>query len=439
MPKFTTPNLPLLRFKTSLSYPYFSSILFNLIPVEKKNDPDYPTMAVDQHMRIYYNPKFLEQMTLEEGVGVMVHELNHLLRDHLTRGKNSGNNRIWNVAGDCEINDDIIKDTVCGVKLPADHVEPSTFKMKDGEIAEVYFEQLMKKSQKELQKLIEALEKAGYKPGSGKCGSCATGESEPGEEPFEGKDGSGNGNGKDKNGSSQPAGHTKEMVDVYRKLTAEAIVSEASKSRGTIPGYLERWAKAHLRHKVDWKKELKATVRAIISDTIAGMVDYTYRKPRRRQLPNSRFFLPGWHAPIPKIGLITDTSGSISERYLSQAHAETVNILQSVRAEVLFVDVDAEVHFIGVIKDGRQIKYHGGGGTDMRVAYDAISKHKMKPNLIICITDGFTPWPEKEIPGTNNVIVILHEGNTEPERLKEGVPSWAKVLTVRVEDEEGKK
>jgi predicted metal-dependent peptidase len=314
------------------------------------------------------------------------------------------------------------------VKLPADHVEPSTFKLPNDKVVEYYFEELKKKKEKELDKLRKALEEAGYTPGAGNCGSCATGEDGEGEDPFGGKDDSGNGNG-----NSTP-GHTKQMVDLHRKAVAEAIVAEASKSRGTMPGYLERWAKEHLRHKVDWKKELRAAVKASINDTIAGMVDYTYRKPNRRQMEGSKFVLPGFIQPIPKIAEITDTSGSMSEKYISQAHAETMAILKNTKAEILFVDVDAEVHFIGAIRDPKQIKYSGGGGTDMRVAYTALSEYKVKPNLVICITDGFTPWPEKEIPHTKNIVVLLHDPNTKPEDAMRNAPSWAKVIPVRVEE-----
>jgi len=433
--KFTTPSFSLLRFKVSLSHPYFSSVLFNLIPVEKKDDPRFPTMAVDQHMRCYYNPDFLSKLSLDEAVGVMVHEINHLIRDHLTRGKNSGDAYVWNLAGDCEINDDITKDVGgCSVKLPEEAIHPSKFKMKEGLVAEEYFELLKKK--KETEKGREPWGDGPYRPGEGNCGSSATGIDSPGEDPYTGQDASGEGT-KEGSGTSNQPGHSKEMVDLYRKAVAEDIVQRASKSRGTVPGYLERWAKKFLKHKVDWRKEVRAVVKRNINEVTAGLVDHSYRRPNRRAQLGDKFVLPGYIQPLPKVAAITDTSGSMSDVYLSQAHAEIAGVLANTKSEVIFVDCDAEVHYIGNVKDPKQIKFKGGGGTDMREAYDALAKFKSKPSLVICLTDGYTPWPEEPIKHTKNVIVLLHEGD-EPNL--EGCPKWAKVIPVHVEpDEEARK
>jgi predicted metal-dependent peptidase len=433
MAKFTTPSLRLINFMCARQYPYFNSIIFNLIPVERKNDPIIKTMAVDQHMRIYYNPEFLESLSADEAVGVLVHEINHLLRDHLGRGKNVEDSYLWNLAGDCEINDDIVRDTVCSVKLPKDCVTPSTFKFKNDDIVENYYELLKKKSEKEKQKLRDMLEKMGVNPGYGNCGSVATGKSGPGEDPFDGKDASGEGNGNGNNQSQTP-GHSDQMVDLYKKACAEEIAS-ASKNRGTIPAYLDRWAKKFLKHKVDWKKEVKAVVRSAVNETVAGMVDFTYKRPNRRQAADSPFIMPGLIQPLPKVGMITDTSGSMSEKYLCQAQAETTNVLSIMKSEVIYVTADADVTFLGTIRDPKKISFNGGGGTDMRIAYKKLEESKYKPNLVVCITDGFTPWPDKEIRNTRNLIVLLHE-NEDPQAQIDSCPKWAKVIPVRVGDEE---
>ena len=38
-------------------------------------------------------------------------------------------------------------------------------------------------------------------------------------------------------------------------------------------------------------------------------------------------------------------------------------------------------------------KFHGGGGTDMRKAYDNMDKHNITPQAVVVITDGDTPFP----------------------------------------------
>ncbi|HDH5422577.1 TPA: hypothetical protein PIH69_003010, partial [Staphylococcus aureus] len=45
------------------------------------------------------------------------------------------------------------------------------------------------------------------------------------------------------------------------------------------------------------------------------------------------------------------------------------------------------------------------------------------PDVIVCVTDGGTPWPEK--PTRARLIVVLTRPN-----FADRVPSWARVLVV---------
>lgn len=400
------PALALIRFKATVQFPYFSSILFGLIPIEKKDDKLIKTMAVDAQMRLYYNPDLLTKISEEEAVGVLIHEINHLLRDHHRRGK-SYDGRLFNVAGDMEINDDIISDTNCGVKLPEWVVYPKSHNLPDGQLAEWYYNKLIEQA-----KVSKDGKGDGIKlPGGGSCGSCANGQQDSDEDPFTG-DGD--------------AGHSETVVDFYRKGVAEAI-EEHSKSRGTVPAYLQRWAKEHLKSKVDWKRELKSAVLNAINMVASGMTDYSRTKPSRRQNSNRDFVLPGFVTPVPTVAIIVDTSGSMSDKFIAQAMAEIGTVLQNTRADVILVDVDAAVHFIGPVKDKKQIKLSGGGGTDMPAGYEALGKYKTKANLVICLTDGYTPWPEAPLPHTKNVICIISDTDERDEGVK-GVPEWAKCV-----------
>lgn len=404
MASSTTPALALIRFKASVQFPYFASILFGLIPIEKVNDPNHPTMAVDKYMRLYYNPDLLTKVSEEEAVGILIHEINHLLRDHPRRGVHY-EPKLFNIAADMEINDDIIADANCGVKLPDWCVFPKSHNLPNDQLAEWYFNKLIEQA-----KISKNGKGDIHLPGGGNCGSSATGQSDADEEPME-DDGSN--------------GHSETMVDFYRKGTAEAI-EEHSKSRGTVPGYLQRWAKEHLKSKVDWRRELRAACLNSINMVASGMTDYTRNKPSRRQASNADFVLPGFVSPTPTVAIIVDTSGSMSEKHISQAIAEVGTVLQNTRSNIILVDVDAAVHYIGPIKDKKQIKLSGGGGTDLPCAYEALSKYKTKCNLVIALTDGYTPWPAEPLPHTKNVICIIST-KEEDEGIK-GCPEWAKIV-----------
>jgi predicted metal-dependent peptidase len=222
-------------------------------------------------------------------------------------------------------------------------------------------------------------------------------------------------------------GQSDTMVDFHRKGVAEAI-EEHSKTKGNVPGYLQRWAKEHLKNKVDWRKELRSVCLSSIAMVASGMADYSRTRPSRRQASNRDFVLPGFVTPIPTVGLIFDTSGSMGSKHISQGMSEVMNVLKNCRASVIFVDVDAAVNHIGMVKDPKQIKLSGGGGTDLPVAYEALSKYKIKPNLVIALTDGYTGWPSAPIPHTKNVICIISPDEKSAEEVSKSCPPWAKIV-----------
>lgn len=419
-----TPALALVRFKAAVAYPYFSTIIFGLIPHEVEKDHAVKTFSVDAHMRLYYNPEMFDTCSQDELVGILIHEINHVLRGHHDRGKLL-NAELFNIAGDLEINDDIIDEKNCGVTLPEWVITPKKYNLPNDQVAEWYYHKLIEKADKNktIQEILEGKgggkgdkSKPGSKPGGGSCGSIAHGGKDPHEVD-------------DPNDPNNP-GHSEGMVDYYRKATAEDIQAH-SKSRGNVPGYLERWAKKHLKPKVDWKKELRHTIATSINTIANGMADFTRTKSSRRQASNLDFILPGFFQPTPTVGVIIDTSGSMSTKMIEQAVAETGAVLKTSRSNVLLVSVDAEVHSIGQVKHPKDIKLSGGGGTDMRLGYKALAESKVKPDLIICITDGYTPWPKEPNPRTKNIICLTTKQGHGAEA---EAPKWAKVIWAESEE-----
>ena len=88
------------------SSPYLASALFSLTFLEIEN---LGTMGVDERLRVYVDPELPQLWNLNEIAGVLVHEVNHVIREHYLR-QNIGitTELVWNIAGDLEINDDLI-------------------------------------------------------------------------------------------------------------------------------------------------------------------------------------------------------------------------------------------------------------------------------------------------------------------------------------------
>ena len=65
------------RGKAAFCRRYFDSALYAHILVES---PTCPTLSVDQHRRLYYNPKFVHALTIPQLATCLLHEIGPSLR-----------------------------------------------------------------------------------------------------------------------------------------------------------------------------------------------------------------------------------------------------------------------------------------------------------------------------------------------------------------------
>lgn len=387
-------DLEAVRFRAGLRFPYLASVLWRLRPVRK---PGLGTFGVDANWRLYYDDEV--PWSFEECVGVLIHEINHLLRNHHGRDPSVGGN-IWNVAGDLEINDDLSEI----VNLPSNACMPHKFGFKDDLLAEQYYDLLLKDAQKIPQ------------PGSGdttsgNCGSCASNQGQ------EGMD------GLDENGQPVQGTGDQEQESI-RKHVAEAVMEEATKNRGTVPAGLVAWADQFLHPTVPWQKVLARSVKHAVTIVAGGATDYSFAKPNRRT--EGDIILPSMITHKPEVAIIFDTSGSVSNDEYQQMIGEALGILKVHTSKVTMLWVDAAVSRIETISSRgdapKLLERHGYGGTDMRVGFDAAIKLRPRPNIIICFTDGETPWPDTELPKCRVIVGLTQD--------IEGVPEWMTVVRI---------
>jgi predicted metal-dependent peptidase len=209
--------------------------------------------------------------------------------------------------------------------------------------------------------------------------------------------------------------------ELIRRDVARRI-QEAGHTAGKVPEHWRRWADGVLAPpKVDWRRVLAAEVRSAI--TAAGMVDYSYSRPSRRQAAVPGVVLPTMRRPLPDVAVIIDSSGSMSDAQIARAMAETADVLRAVGAAAPVIVCDAAVHVARRVHDVRQVHVVGGGGTDMRVAIDAACKLRPRPSVIVCLTDGYTPWPDHAPAGVRVVVGIIGSGQA---------PNWARAVKVEV-------
>jgi len=384
-------------------YPYLASALF-AAPVLAATGSG--TIAIDERWGIHADPEVLNLLATDELGRILVHLVSHVLRDHGSRairtgvGDENGEPVAWNRASDAEINDDLapsgmVPQSAC--EMPAD------FGSDNGRLAEHYFE----------------LARGGRRQWD--CGSGCDGIPRPWD-----------GEGRPKNG----------MGDRDGQFLRLAVASEMQRFEATEPGSVAagwmRWAETVLPSKTDWRRVLAAEVHAGVM-RMAGMVDYSYRRPSRRSASAPLVIMPTLERPVPDVAIVCDTSGSMTSDLLAQVLAEVESLLQRVGlrgTNVRVLACDAEVHSIKRVSRASQVELLGGGGTDMGEGIAQALSLRPRPSIVVVLTDGYTPWPE-ESPRGARVIVGLIEPQRGPGHpfapFGRGVPSpppWARVVRI---------
>ncbi|BBA98958.1 hypothetical protein RVR_5376 [Actinacidiphila reveromycinica] len=383
--------------------PYLADALFALHVVE---DRSVPTMAVDAYWRVYVSPAFVALLPVEELAGVWVHEVSHLLRDHHGRGERHareheaygpGERLRQNIAADFEINDDIYGD---GLPRPAGAAMPGMLGLSGGLLMEEYLRTSSLSGAADLAWLD--------------CGGGADGHARPWER---GPDGA--------------HGLSRQQRDAVRFRVAEAIRGRP----GTAPQGWRRWAEQAFHPPQPWRQLLGAAVRSAVSTPGTGG-DHTYRRPSRRSAGVPGVVLPSLRRTPPRVHVVIDTSGSVSDAELGSALLEVAAISRAVggrRDLVSVISCDAAAGIAVPVCRAEGIELVGGGGTDLRSGFARALRSHHRPDVIVAFTDGQTPWPSAPPPCRTVVGLFRRPAPADDEEDPFHVPAppaWARVVTI---------
>jgi len=457
--------------------PYLASAAMSLTLVRS---PGYGTLGVDSSWRLYYDPDEIIYWPVDALSAVLEHEIWHLLKEHHRRAKDYGIQQDtgfrWNIAADTEIhsNEQLLSDVS---KVPnSDPAHPAKWGLKPKQTVEFYYENIP---------FPEPEDPRGKGKGKGEGRGEGKGEGR-GEGKGEGKgegrgEGKGEGKGKGRGeGSGEGSGgmpvdwneymdptrgvsgscadglerpnelpSTDETINraeeaVIRRDVARAV--QGAKSRGDRVGdWVAEWASMELAPpKIDWRDLLRNAIEHAIQYH-RGNMQYTWSRLSRRQAASPDFLLPGMHSPVPEVAVVLDTSGSMFTAAYGKAGkdaaregAQFVTLLQEAMHEVGGI-LEEHGNTIGVnilatdmvvqsaqrVYDIEDILVIGGGGTDMGVGLNALALLEPQPNVAICLTDGYTPWPI-ERPEVDAEYIVGIVGSTEANLAKSWPPpAWA--------------
>lgn len=391
------------RARACLAQPYLRVALQAIRPVESQF---VPTLAIDPMWRMFWSPAFVERCTPEELACGLVHECWHVLRAHNARREVMGAiPQLFGIAGDLEINDDL-RSLPNGLVLIEGALHPETFSLQPGGLAEGYYQDLLKDA-----KRITIQLDLGDASGEGSCekGSCGSG---GGGKPAPGEERAAAGA---RAGGQFPDGVSSAEAQMVTRAVAEAVRQQSSQARGTVPMGVQRWAEEVLGpSKIDWRRRLAAKMRGALS--AVGMADYTYSRVSRRASSAWPFILPALRSPKPRVAVVVDTSGSVEDGALGIALREVRGVLKVAGVEgVSFYACDSDVHARGRVRTTVEAKrlLVGGGGTDMVEGIWRAAKGNPRPNVIVVLTDGYTPWPTVPIAKVKIVAAIYGDGPSD--------------------------
>lgn len=126
--------------KMLVKYPFFGSVVAN---VDYRVNKNIPTAGTDGKV-IYYNPDFLEKLSVEEQTFIFAHEVCHIAFNHILRSEGK-DPAIWNTATDAVINAFLKRD---GLKMARGGVDIADAINYD---AEQLYEKLLQEKQPQQQ------------------------------------------------------------------------------------------------------------------------------------------------------------------------------------------------------------------------------------------------------------------------------------------------
>jgi len=343
----THSNMARAKAQLVVRQPFFASILLRKELIE---DSSIPTAGVDKRGQIYYNPEFVEELSVQSLIFLLAHEVMHVCFQHASR-VGTRDKRRANRAMDCVINELLIKEQV-GDFIEKGQRWPNAENMTWEEVYAL---------------LPETPEGWAWGDENGGIGDDLLDRGAPMSES--------------------------DVSEVEAQIkVAIAQAAQAAKMQGKLPAGIARLVDELINPPTPWYKHLEQYMNDLVKSS-----DVTWSRPNRRYISQG-IYLPG-ASKEPKMGevvVVIDTSGSIGAAELAHFGGHLNDILeQCVPEKVTVLYVDSEVSGVDeYTAEDFPVKLvpKGGGGTDMPKAWEWCDANGVEPDVMVMLTDGYTSW-----------------------------------------------
>lgn len=367
---------------------------------------DVPTACTDG-INTYYGREFLNGLTVEETVGLVLHENLHKLLKHISRHTDLSkkNHMLANMAMDYVVNDVI-------TQIAKKH--PDLVRLPDGALYDPMFHDWsVRQVWDYLYKEQEKIDGSGGRTGKG-GGSGGQGAGNPRGKPLDDHDfeGTRGANGKDGRGGGN--------LTPEQQRELEQRIGEALQQGGILAGKfganIPRVIKAQMEPEIRWEDVLSD----FWSDTMRGMDEFTFRRFNTRRLSDDLFMPTTYSDTLGEIVIAIDTSGSIDDKQISRVVSRVVNLCElyppsAIRILWWDTQVHGEQRFEGNYNDmPKMLKPMGGGGTRVSCVSAYMDKNSINADAIIVFTDGHVEHGVKWDVACPTLWLVTHNKEFTP-------------------------
>lgn len=369
------------RTQLLLKHPFFGSICLGLKLVEAT---DIPTMATNGKT-LMFNREFAESIGLDNVIGVLCHEVMHVVNKHHLRLGSRDPDK-WNVATDYAINETLKE---AGIKIPQQGLFDDKYK---NWAAERIYDDL------------------------------------PDEEPTQ--------QGWNIGGVVQLTGENGKQlsqadiqIECDKQDAKTFAAADLAKSVGRLPANIAAMISEMRTATIEWRDLLRRAIGGEIPD------DYTWSKLNRKWLSGYGVYMPGTQKfGIGELVAINDTSGSVHDNELEQFLGELSSIASDLGASgITVIGCDADVQSVEHYNPGEKIQTlncSGRGGTCAAPAFNYLRDYGYTPDTVIYFTDGgIFDLADCENPGCDVIWAVT----CDPEQFN---PPFGDVVGVKISEQQ---
>lgn len=345
----------LMNYMSALDSPYSRDYIFYLHMLSQckiaysKEIPTAGVMFKRDHYDLLINPEFLKSLSIEERLGVIKHEMLHILNGHLTTQLEEERNPTgWNLATDCAINQMIQKE-----HLPQGGITPETFPIKtkcpENKSAVQYYDML------DIDPEDEHKQDLGENAGDHSIWEKSEGDSQI----------------------------AKDIAKAMAEKSAESTLN--SSNPGNLPGEYSNWIELlSTPNEVNWKQVL----RSIVGNKRANRRKTILRRDRRN--PNYEHIKGKTKDRIFELLVVSDVSGSVSNEALVSLWNEIVQIIKVTNTPTTLIQIDTEPYEPQELKKNvTKLERKASGGTVLAPALEKAKERNVHYDAIVVTTDNY--------------------------------------------------